>query len=1147
MRTITCLAVVLPLTGIVLPVARIEGQSREVVVLRSTTGVRPETGSVLLRPAGLAVDNMPLATALTRLSETSKVSIAFSPSFLPQGHRVNCRCETVTVATALDYLLGGTNFGYVVLDDQVLVSPKPSIKADDRYVPTAALGAVTLDAGIRLAASALPGFLTAQDRTAISGTVTDAATGQPLADVRISVVDAALQSVSDGRGLYRLTGVPVGQVMIQARRIGYRAMDRSVTVPASHPLTVDLALTPSVVTLNEMIVSGTAGDLTRKAQSATVAEIGVSDIAATTPARTLDQVLQSRVPGVSVNAGSGASGTTSEIRIRGAASISLSNEPLIYVDGIRVTSQASPLFFTASFFLGGQVPSRLSEFDPKEIESIEVVKGPAAATLYGADASAGVINIITKKGPAGSRRFTQSIGAEYQHIDPNFVPPANYDRCTAPLVAPTSPNPLCRGKAVGELVSDNPLVREGVFRNGSTKALSWSGSGGGPTFGVFLFGAYETEDGTLPNNGFDRRSGRANFTWTPASKFTVDVNAGLHRANISLPNNNDDGHGYLAATIGTPLTRRDDGVDGPNGWFKPDGAAIALIENTQQTHRVTTSLSATFAPWPWFTHRVTTGADWGRDEMLRYLPKNSRSSYFGSNTGDLNVARAGFERYTFDYLGNARIPTGSTIVHNLSAGFQVVSSRQELLQASGVGFSVNSNNLVGAAAAKGADQSYFLQRQVGFLGQWQGSYRDRLFVQLGARLDANSAFGDVADWFFLPKAGISYVVSEEPWWQRQIGFVNTLRLRLAYGQTGRAPNAGAALRTLASAPYVTILGTQQPGVVPLSPGNDSLKAERGVEFEAGFDAGFFNDRAGIEFTFYNKVSRDLLLQRPLSPSLGFSQTPFVNIGELSNRGVEVAFTAQPILGKTVSWDVRVGLSTLDSEIRDMGGVAPFLTAGGANRVMVGYQPGVFIGNRIRSIDVASKRVIVSDTAEVIGNTMPTIEGNVSTNLTLFSRLRLYALLDGKAGYYNYNLNDLFRENSLIRSNLRLDPTALSPEERLRRFGDETPGRPPFVRENGTPATINEVRDAYVQKADFLRLREVSATLTVPASWAAYIRAQGATITVAGQNLALWTKYGGVDPEVISSTRSGGSDAFNIFDFLGLPPTRRAVVRVNLQY
>ncbi len=999
---------------------------------------------------------------------------------------------------------------------------------------------------IALAAVAPP--LVGQNSGTITGTVTDQATGQPLSDARISVAGSVLQTTSDPRGNYRLVNVPAGQVTLSVRRIGYRGGDQTVTLAAGGTATANFTLTASVVTLDEVIVSGTAGDTRRSAQAASVAEIGVTDIVRTAPVRTFAEILQSRVPGVQVSVGSGTSGAASQIRIRGNASLSLSNEPLVVIDGILMAAN-NPSQYGA----GGQTTSRLSELNPKEIESIEVVKGPAASALYGADAAAGVIQIITKRGRIGNNRFSQDIGLEYHSIDANFEPLDNFGNCTPALVAPSSPNPLCRGQAAGTLVSDNPLKRTNALRTGDTKGLSWSGTGGnGTNFGYFLHGGYETERGTTLNNEFDRRNGRANLNWTPSSKLTLNASFGMNRANFALPQNDNNVYGWLGGShLGTPLTRNDSvGPDrSEDGWFgfARQVAAIAAIENGRQTHRTIASFQANFVPTSWWSNRFTVGADWIKDEARTFYPRNSLGSYQGTtNTGAIDELRNGEERYTVDYLSDMRLTTGENLAHNLSLGAQLVDHRFDQISSSGLGLAVNSNNTIGGAASRSASQNYARTKSVGFFGQWQTTLNDRLTVNVGARMDANSSFGNTSEWFFLPKAGISYVISQEPWWN--LGLINTFRLRAAYGVSGRSPSPGASLNTLTATPYM-LGGAVQQGAILRNPGNDSLKAERGEEIEFGFDAGFLNDRVGLEMTYYVKTSKDLLLERPLPGSEGYSFNPFVNIGELKNKGLEVAFTAQPISSQNLGWDFRVGFSTLDSKITDMGGILPF---GTTNRFMEGQQPGVFVGNRIRSIDETTGIVTVSDDLEPIGNLNPAYEGNFSTNLTLFRNLRLYASLDGKGDFYIYNNTAFFRETQSVRSDNRLDPDKLSRLERLRRYGNPTAGQPAFVRERlvsgfPTTATVNEVRDAFVEKGDFLKLREVSVTYTLPTGLASAFRASGASITLAGQNLATWTNYSGFDPEVISNIAATGLNAFTRTDFLTLPTPRRFIVRLNAQF
>jgi len=965
----------------------------------------------------------------------------------------------------------------------------------------------------------------------VEGTITDGASRAPIADAQVTVEGTRLQGVTNARGYYRIANIPAGTVTLQVRRIGYKTLSTAVTLAEGQNFTGDYAITASVVMLEEVVVTGTAGKQERRAQGALVEDLSISDLAAKMPLNNATDALQSRVPGVSVTSASGSSGTSNQIRIRGAASISLSNEPLLYVDGVRVVSAGAPQWFT-----GGQAYERLNDLEPGDIESMEIVKGPAAATLYGADATAGVIQVITKRGRPGSGRFTQSVVMDYNTLDRNFEPRVNYGRCSAANIANAN-NLLCFGQPLNTLVSDNPLMRQNAFRTGHAVGVNWSGRGGGSNYGYYTSLNKEVEDGVLPNNGFDRNAGRVNFNWVPSQKLTLDAGVGVTVSLADLPDNDNNIFGWLGnAQLGTPLTRTVDGT-GQDGWFgtQRDVAAMTLIENQRQTHRTIGTLTANWVPMANFTHRFTAGMDWLREEDRRFLPKNTRGSY-AINNGQIQEARRGIERYTLDYLGNLQNNLSSSVVSNVSFGFQLIDTRDELVFATGEGLTVNSNNMVTAASLRSGGQEWFLTRAIGVIGQWQVGLNNRLYGQVGVRFDKASSFGTEAEWVALPKLSVSWVPTEEPFWK--FGIFNTLRLRAAWGTTGRIPQAGASLTTLAPAPYYDG-SLVAAGAVPQNPGNPALRFERGEEIEGGFDATFLNDRLGVDLTYFNKKSRDLLLQQPLPPSQGFTQNPWVNIGELVNSGVEISIRGVPVNTPSVSWDIRVGMNTLHNEVTDMGGVPAF---GALNRVEAGWQLGAWRTRKIVNVDTVTGIVTVTDNNVFAGNVLPTFEGNFTTNLTLKRNLRFYALIDTKQGHKVRNFTDFFRETQLVRSDNRLDTLKLSRTERLRRYGN--PAGPAFVTETlGTPLTVNDVQDAYIQDASFVRLRELSLSYTLPERWARVLRATTASFTIAGQNLAMWTDYEGFDPEVVSNAVA----LYNRDDFFTQPPVRRAVFRMNLTF
>jgi TonB-linked SusC/RagA family outer membrane protein len=975
----------------------------------------------------------------------------------------------------------------------------------------------------------------------VTGRVVASDTKAPLGDARLVVVGTAIEVVTNAQGDYRLTTVRPGRVQLTVYRIGYRSRSDTITVTAGETATRNFELAPSRTQLSEVVVTGTTGNQERRAQPAVITSLSVEDLLKESPARNVNQLLQSRVPSLSVSTTSGTAGTSRRVNIRGAASVNLSNQPLIFIDGIRL-NEGQP-----GLSAGGQLADRLNSINPDDIESIEVVKGPAAATLYGADASAGVIQIITKKGRIGTTRFSQALSFDVGQARQVQLPPDNYAFCRPVDVAPTSINPLCIGKTTSTLVSDNPLVREGAFRTGDIRKINYSARGGGQNYGYFVSLGGNQEQGTLPNNNFDRFSLRTNFNFVPDRRVTVNASLSLGQTRLNAPQNDNNVYGFLGGgLLGNPTTRTNNGT-GANGWFgvQRDLAAISAIETGLITKQNIVGVTVNYIPTSWFTNRLTVGGDLISEESKLYFPKNLRGSYQGNaNLGDNSQDRRSIERYTVDYLANAKTAFGSNDQWGLngSAGVQLISTRNDLLSFTGFGFVTNANNAPSSASTRSGSGGLTEVRQRGYVSEVQFSSSDRRFLNVGVRVDEFSVFGTAVDPAVLPKVGASWVISEESFFAPASRVFNQLRLRAAYGETGRAPSAGAALQTLAATP--SVVGTVvQSGAVPANPGNDSLLPERGAELEIGFDASFLNDRLSVEFTRFDKRTRDLILSQPLPPSLGFTTNPSVNIGGVRNSGMEVSVSATPIRSRIFDWDVLVGASTLKNELTDLGGIAPF---GTTNRFTEGYQLGSFVSKAIESVNEQTGVVTVADTLTVIGNVFPTFEGTLSSSFTFYKQLRITGQFDTKRNFSVFNNTAFFKETQLVSSNLRLDTLQQTRLMRLRKYGNPAVGQPAFVQKNGQPTTVNEVRDAFVQPGDFVRLRELSAVWTIPQRFLGRLGSvQSASLAVAVQNLKLWKNKGfeGPDPEVISSANS----QFARDDFLTLAAPRTTVVRFNVTF
>ncbi len=992
-----------------------------------------------------------------------------------------------------------------------------------------------------LALAFLPTLASAQERGTVAGRVTDQSTNAPIAGVQITIAGTQLGTITNNEGRFLLVNVPIGTRTVNATSIGYSAGTETVEVRAGETTTVDFVLQTSAVALEEIVVTGTVGAVQRREQPAVVATINAAQQTEKGTSTNVTDLLTARVPGVQVTSSSGVSGTAQQIRIRGASSITLSNEPLVFIDGIKASNRT-----ISDINIGGQGVSQLFDLNPEDIESIEVVKGPAAATLYGADASAGVIQIITKQGRPGANRYSQTISLEYNQLDQNWTPPSNWSRCRAADVVAGSGVVLCEGQAVDTPISDNPLVRNNVFRDGHLRSLGYSGRGGGENYGYYVSLGWDDEEATLPNNTLDRKSGRVNFTFVPRSDLRFEAGLAIGNTESTFPINDNNIYGFLGGgLLGNPRSVRATPDSLIGGWYIPtrNEAAITSIESGIETLRYTPSITTNYTPAEWFTNRLTLGADVSRTQGTQFFPRNTDQWYGGDlNLGDLEEERINFDVYTLDYLGTFSTLFGQNdqFKADFSLGFQAIAEVLDNVAGFGTDFVTNQNRVIGDAVQISADQDWQKTTSVGYLGQANLGFWDRLYLQFGARIDQFSSFGEQADPFFLPQAGISYVISDESFWDPIATIVPSMRLRFAYGTTGRAPSAGASLETYNASPYAIVPDATGSGVTPDRPGNFDLKPEKGTEFEAGFEAGFLNQRLGLDVTYFHKTTTDLILTVPVPPSSGFSSNPFRNIGEVLNKGWEVALRGTPVQVANFRWDFNLAASTLHNELIDLGEVEPF---GGLNRFDEGLPLGAFHGYQILRIE--NDTAIVSEERVMLGNLLPDFEGAFSTTLTLFENVALSGQLDWKQGFKIYNNTAQFRDRAFSNSEIgvkRIDAPGMTEEEIIRRYG-------PFItEETGTAVPFTQVQEQYVQDGDFVRLRELALTLTLPESMAQAMRATNASLTLGARNLKLWSDYDGHDPEVLAqATRNTGTGTFQREDFLTVPSPRRWVAKLNLTF
>ena len=1007
------------------------------------------------------------------------------------------------------------------------------------------------------------GRAAAQTTGALRGVVTDKATGRPLEGATVTVMGTSLSGATDAQGRYQIRGLSSGTYTVRATAIGYTRIETSVT-GAGQDVTSDFAMSATTIQLDEVVVTGTPGATEKRQIGNSVTSLKVADLAEEAPVRRVEDVLLARTPGLTLTSYSGQAGAGTNIKIRGAGSLAAGYQPVFYIDGVRFESRNQTGIGTDGATVQGASP--MDFINPDDIENIEVIKGPAAATLYGADAASGVIQIITKKGRKTGTGVQWTVGGEMGQSDwtNNIGNPLNYWLCQPSQIASPANFPGCAGMdstapAAQRLLVDNPIrdvplaygnsLRDPcgcTLRKGPVYKGDMSARGGGDFFSYYLSADRYVEDGVFYNNWEKRVGGRGNFDITPSDKLNFSVNMAYSRTDNRMPLNDNASNGILR----NAFRGQAGGPTSPwsAGWRGFNAQLANQYDNETHAERTVIGLTTNWKPLSWLQNRLVLGMDkQDRENVEFYTIDTTGRAPWGAvqATGRIQHYMPVTHVYTVDYAGTATAKVSPTLSSAFSAGMQLNAREQRSISATGEGLVANSLNLVGAAAATRADETYLKQTSLGVYGQEQVGWRDRLYVTGALRVDNNSAFGSDFNLVVYPKLSASYVISDEDFFH--LPGVQSLKLRAAWGQAGRAPQPFTADRTFTQS-TTTLNGVSVNELTPQngSYGNSNLKAETGQEFELGFDASLLHDRAGLEFTFYNQQTKDALIQVPDLRSSGFTGQHYENIGQISNKGLELLLTATPVYGRSFAWDASLSLSTNHNKLVRFGAVADtarsidFGEFATVQKHKEGYPLGGYWYNDVAR-DANGDPILTGGQVTVdvskytyVGPSSPTREASLTNTFTLLGNLRLYALFDYKGGYY------MWCAICSIRSRVDQNTWELN--------------NPDLDRSSGTtPDSINikvlkslQTR-TWIQNADFVKLRELSLTYTLPSSWARMFRASRASVTVAGRNLLRWTKYKGVgDPEV-QFTSTGANADFNRTDYDAVPPLQYVYASVRITF
>ncbi len=929
----------------------------------------------------------------------------------------------------------------------------------------------------------------------ITGTVTDSVSHAPIAGAQVFVQavgaapTSAIGAETNAAGHYTITGVRAGVVTVRVRRLGYNPVETRLTVRDGETATADFVLAASTTRLDIVVVTGTAGGTQMRAIGNVVESVKATEVVATIPVANVGQLIGGRTPGVLMLPSTGQVGTGAQIRIRGVSSLSLSNDPILYIDGVRMDSDPAQ----GPGQRGGAGAGRLNDINTEDIESIEVIKGPAAATLYGTEASNGVIQIITKRGNAGKAVWDISsrTGSDW-------------------LQNPQGRSGLLYGKdATGALVSFNLYQHEmssghpAIFSTGLQQGYSVALRGGTGNARYFNSLSWDDNTGVVDWNWDKKLTGRSNLDLQVNDKLKIQTSASYTRSRIRLAQGALNVDPFSNLMWGSPLTVN----AGQRGFSTAPPEIQQKVEGHADNDRTTASLTTTYYPFTWFSHRLVTGFDLNSENNWTLYPRDPLGtlSLLGSiGTGSKTVERALRSFVTLDYAGSAKYSRGEALQFKTAFGVQYYRREFTTTSATGTNFPAIPITTVSGGSTVSGTEDYLANATLGMYVEQQAAWNNRLFLTAAVRGDDNSAFGKQYKAAYYPKLSAAWVISEEPFWK--VPQVKEFRLRAAWGAAGTQPGTFDAARL-----YTPDVGYKdQPALVPSSFGNPALKPERSTELESGFEASLFNGRVDVSYSHYARTIKDAIVNRPLPPSLGFPGSQVVNVGRVSAHGDELGLNVRVMERRNFAWDFGGQYSTNGNRVEDLGGLQ-FITVGqgGQAQNRVGFSIADIFMYKVLSAKIDATGAVTESICDggtgrlgleqggapvpcssaprvLWGHSQPTWGLGFNSTFTLFKNLRLFAQVDGSGGNY--------MDDTEIRA---LHNLGLSKAVILR--------NDPFLQ----AYRAIEADAVGTYKAGFLKLRELSATYSLQPNLTRLAGASSGSVSIAGRNLMmLWTAENG---------------------------------------
>lgn len=959
-----------------------------------------------------------------------------------------------------------------------------------------------------------------------SGSVKESQTGNPLRGVSVAIKGTKQVTTTDANGNFSIKTTGNNAVLV-LNYVGYKKAE--VTVSPSNS-SVAISLEEDINPLKEVVITGLATNIKRSNLANAVTTISAKDLVGTTQIQTADGALYGKVAGANIRMNSGAPGGGINIQLRGLSSLTQASAPLIVLDGVYIsnafqrTGRASVSQAGASNQDDGA--NRLADINPADIESVEVLKGPSAAAIYGTRANAGVIVITTKKGAAGktSISFGQDIGMgtplKMMGVD-------DWSEAKINTFFPAARRPIEITRYQNAVSTGTFVNYEDYFYNNTASLLNsrLSLRGGDEKTKFFVSGNLTSEDGIVRRTGFERQSIRANIDHKISKNITLSVNSNFIRTNTDRgftgnQNNTGASIGYNIAYVPNYFDLRPvNGIYPANPYFAENPVAVtdkginnSLVNRFIQSFNLDVNLLRTEKSQLKF--RLNGGLDYIQNSTKVYLPDDLQYQRGQANPGDVLVGKQESMNTNFQaaLVYNWEV---KKIKLSTQAGMVRLDFKNNGLFNRGRGLAPGQSNIKQATVQEVESQFESSQRDVGIFAQQEANYEDKIIGTIGVRMDKSNTNGDPQKYFAFPKASLAVNLTNFDFWKSRT--ISQLKPRIAYGQTAGPVPFGATFTSLGGVNIGGLLGS----TVATSIGNLIVVPERAVELEFGVDAGFFNNRLSLEATYYIKTTKDNLQPLNLSPATGVVST-ISNEAEMRNKGIELSLAGTIIQKEKIKWTSRLLWWKNDVLITRLGipsyTTGAFGTALGTFLIRQGVAPTTIVGTPFVSPDFT-----------VWGNAQPDWTSSWSNNITFLKNFEFNVLMEYRKGGDNINLTSFLTDGGGTTKGW---------------FDDDNKDGIPNGRQR-PPAPYNNA-GRWVQDATFLKVRELGLYYNVPKSALGKAGSfiQRARVGLSGNNVFLSTKYVGYDPE----TSTFGAQALaNNVDVAPYPSARRLFFHLQIDF